>query len=36
MLGIAMPNEHALRDRLRQAIENSKKKRYHGNDEHMN
>jgi len=36
MLGIPMPDEQTLRDRLKQAIDNSKKKRYHGNDETIN
>lgn len=36
MLGIPMPNEEALRERLKQAIENSRRKRYHGNDDNVN
>lgn len=36
MLGIPMPDEKTLRERLKQAIDNSKQKRYHGNEEHMN
>jgi hypothetical protein len=35
MLGIPIPNEEALRARLKQAIENSRRKRYHGNDDNM-
>ena len=35
MLGIPIPNEESLRQRLKQAIENSRKKRYHGNDDNM-
>jgi hypothetical protein len=33
MLGIALPNDDALQARLKQAIENSRKKGYHGNDD---
>jgi len=36
MLGVPMPDEHTLRDRLKLAIENSRKKKYHGNDSNMN
>jgi DNA gyrase/topoisomerase IV subunit A len=36
LLGIPIPNDEALRLRLRQAIKNSRDKRYHGNDENMN
>jgi hypothetical protein len=36
LLGIAMPNTEALQARLKQAIENSRKKGYHGNDDNMN
>lgn len=36
MLGIAMPDEQTLRDRLNQAIENSRAKKYHGNEEGFN
>ena len=36
MLGVPMPDEATLRARLKQAIENSRNKRYHGSDEHMN
>ena len=35
-MGIPMPDEHTLRDRLKQAIENSRAKKYHGNDGAMN
>ena len=31
-----MPDENALRDRLKAAISNSRKKRYHGNEDSMN
>ena len=31
-----MPNDEALHARLKQAIENSRKKGYHGNDDNMN
>lgn len=31
MLGIPMPDDVALRERLKQAISNSRKKNYHGN-----
>lgn len=36
MLGIPIPNDEALSQRLRTAIENSRKKKYHGNDDNMN
>lgn len=36
MLGIPIPDEHTLRDRLKQAVENSRKKKYHGNDDNIN
>lgn len=36
MLGVPLPDEHTLRERLKQAIDNSRKKKYHGSDEHMN
>lgn len=36
MLGIAMPDEQTLRDRLKQAIDNSRAKKYHGNEEGFN
>ncbi len=35
-LGVPMPDENALRDRLKQSIENSRKKGYHGNDGGVN
>ena len=35
-LGIDCPDKDALSSRLRQAITNSKAKRYHGCSEHMN
>ena len=35
-LGEAMPDEHALRDRLKAAISNSRKKKYHGNEDQVN
>jgi hypothetical protein len=31
-----MPDENALRDRLKEAISNSRKKKYHGNSDNMN
>lgn len=31
-----MPDENALRDRLKEAISNSRKKKYHGNADNMN
>jgi hypothetical protein len=36
MLGMAAPDEPTLRARLIQSISNSRKKKYHGNDEKMN
>ena len=36
MLGIPMPDELTLRDRLKQAIENSRAKKYHGNEDGFN
>jgi hypothetical protein len=36
LLGIALPNDEALQNRLKQAIENSRKKGYHGSDQDMN
>lgn len=36
MLGVPMPDQDSLRERLKEAIENSRKKKYHGNDENMN
>jgi hypothetical protein len=36
MVGIPIPDEEALRLRLVQAIENSRRKKYHGNDDNMN
>ena len=36
MLGIKMPDENALRDRLKLSISNSKKKGYHGNEGQLN
>jgi hypothetical protein len=36
MLGVAMPNDEALRAKLKQAIENSRKKKYHGDDAGIN
>jgi hypothetical protein len=33
MLGIPMPDEETLRDRLKKSIENSRAKKYHGNEE---
>jgi hypothetical protein len=36
MLGIPMPDEATLRERLKTAIENSRKSKYHGKEEHMN
>jgi hypothetical protein len=36
MLGIAMPDENALRERLKVSIENSRRKKYHGNDGGVN
>jgi hypothetical protein len=35
-LGIPIPNDEALNARLKTAIENSRKKGYHGNDDNMN
>lgn len=36
LLGVPIPNDEALHARLRTAIENSRKKGYHGNDDNMN
>jgi len=36
LLGVPIPNEEALQQRLRQAIENSRKKKYHGNEKDIN
>ena len=36
MLGIPMPDEHSLRERLKGSIENSRAKKYHGNDDNIN
>ena len=36
MLGITVPDDAALRDRLQQAISNSRKKGYHGSDVGIN
>jgi len=36
MIGINCPDAQALALRLRQAIQNSKDKKYHGSSEHMN
>jgi hypothetical protein len=36
MLGVALPNEEALRDKLKKAIESSRKKRYHGDENGIN
>ncbi len=36
MLGIPMPDEHTLRERLKGSIENSRAKKYHGNDDNIN
>jgi hypothetical protein len=36
MLGVSMPDKYALRERLKQAIENSRKKGYHGHGGGMN
>jgi hypothetical protein len=36
MLGVPIPDEATLRDRLKLAIENSRKKKYHGNDDNFN
>eukprot|EP00347_Sterkiella_histriomuscorum_P023864 403333121 len=36
MLGIPMPDEHTLRERLKQSIENSRAKKYHGNEDGFN
>lgn len=35
MLGVPIPNDEALHLRLKQAIENSRRKGYHGNDDNM-
>lgn len=36
LLGVPIPNDEALHARLRTAIENSRRKGYHGNDDNMN
>ena len=36
MMGIPMPDEKALGERLKQAISNSRKKKYHGNEGELN
>jgi hypothetical protein len=35
-VGVPCPDAQALQLRLRQAIDNSKEKKYHGSSEHMN
>jgi hypothetical protein len=36
MLGVPIPDQQTLRDRLKLAIENSRRKKYHGNDDQIN
>jgi hypothetical protein len=36
MLGVPMPDEHTLRERLKQAISNSRAKKYHGDEKKQN
>lgn len=36
MLGVEMKDEAALLERMKQAIVNSRKKKYHGNEKDMN
>lgn len=36
MLGVPLPDEESLRERLKQSISNSRKKKYHGNAEDCN
>ena len=35
-MGVPIPNDEALHARLKTAIENSRKKGYHGNDDNVN
>ena len=35
-IGVDCPDDEALAARLKQAIQNSKDKKYHGSSEHMN
>lgn len=36
MLGKPLPNDNALRERLKESISNSRRKKYHGSDDNMN
>jgi hypothetical protein len=36
MLGIPIPDDNALKERLKTAVSNSRKKKYHGNEDSMN
>lgn len=36
MLGVPIPDEQTLRDKLKQAVENSRKKKYHGDHDSIN